>query len=77
MVFIWKFLVRPVGGVFDIYELLPAFIISCIVIIVISLLDEPPAREIVEEFESIEFRKEAKEKRAARKAAREAAKSNR
>lgn len=25
MVFIWKYLVRPLGGVWDIYELLPAF----------------------------------------------------
>src|SRR5699024_1480751 len=28
MVFIWKLLVRPVGGIWDIYEILPAFIIS-------------------------------------------------
>ncbi len=28
-VFVWKFLVRPLGGAFNIYELLPAFLIEC------------------------------------------------
>ena len=28
MVFVWKFLVRPIGGSWNIYELLPAFIIA-------------------------------------------------
>ena len=28
MVFIWKFVVRPLGGAWDIYELLPAFIVA-------------------------------------------------
>ncbi|MCD7982592.1 MAG: sodium/proline symporter PutP [Clostridiales bacterium] len=53
MVFIWKFLIAPVGGVFGIYELLPAFVCSCIVIVVVSLLTAPPDKEIVEEFESV------------------------
>lgn len=53
MVFIWKYLIAPIGGVFGIYELLPAFICACIAIIVVSLLTAPPAKEIVEEFESI------------------------
>lgn len=53
MVFIWKYLVRPVGGIWDIYELLPAFICACIVIVVVSLITAPPSKEIVEEFESI------------------------
>jgi len=53
MVFIWKFLIAPIGGVFGIYELLPAFVCSCIVIVVVSLLTAPPDKEIVEEFESV------------------------
>ena len=28
-IFLWKYLVRPLGGAWDIYELLPAFIVSC------------------------------------------------
>ncbi len=53
MVFIWKFAIRPLGGAWDIYELLPAFIISCIMIVVVSLLTAPPSEEIVKEFESV------------------------
>ena len=53
MIFVWKFLVAPLGGVFAIYELLPAFIISCVFIVVVSLATAAPEKEIVEEFESI------------------------
>ena len=53
MVFIWKYCIRPLGGLWDIYELLPAFILACIAIVVVSLLTPPPAKEIVEEFESV------------------------
>ncbi len=52
MVFIWKFLVKPLGGVFAIYELLPAFIVSLIFIVVVSLLTKEPDKSIVEEFEA-------------------------
>ena len=53
MVFIWKYLVRPLGGAWDIYELLPAFRVSCAAIILVSLLTKAPSKEIVEEFESV------------------------
>ena len=54
VVFIWKFAIAPAfGGIFAIYELLPAFICASIAIIVVSLLTAPPDKEIVEEFESI------------------------
>ena len=53
MVFIWKFGVAKLGGVFAIYELLPAFVISAVVIVVVSLLTPAPEAEIVAEFESI------------------------
>lgn len=53
MVFIWKYLIAPMGGIFTIYELLPAFICSSIAIVVVSLLTAPPSKEIVEEFESV------------------------
>jgi len=52
MVFIWKFLVRPLGGSLNIYELLPAFIVSFIFIIVVSLVTEAPSEEIEKEFEA-------------------------
>ena len=53
MVFIWNLLVRPLGGIFDIYELLPAFIFSCILIVVVSLLTAPPSKEIQDEFDEV------------------------
>ena len=53
MVFVWKFLVKPLGGLFSIYELLPAFVISVIVIVIVSLCTGKPDDEIVSEFESV------------------------
>ena len=37
----------------DIYELLPAFIVACVFIIVISLLTKAPEQEIIDEFDSV------------------------
>ncbi|RUM89828.1 MAG: sodium/proline symporter PutP [Thermodesulfatator sp.] len=51
-VIVWKGLS---GGIFDVYELLPGFLISCVVIVVTSLLDSPPARETLRMFQ--EFQK--------------------
>ncbi|MDO4973478.1 MAG: sodium/proline symporter [Eubacteriales bacterium] len=52
-IFLWKFLVRPLGGAWDIYELLPAFLVGSLFIVVVSLTTKAPEKEIVEEFESI------------------------
>lgn len=54
MIFVWKFLVRPLGGAWDIYELLPAFIISLAMIVIVSLLTPPPSEEIQREFEQVD-----------------------
>lgn len=51
MVFVWNKLIRSLGGIFDIYELLPAFIISCIFILIVSLLTKEPSKEIEKEFD--------------------------
>lgn len=53
MVFVWNLLVRPLGGIWDIYELLPAFLVSCLCIVVASLLTAPPSQEIQQEFEDV------------------------
>lgn len=53
MVFIWKFAIKPMGGVLGIYELLPAFLISSLFIVVVSLATEKPSQEIVNEFEAV------------------------
>ena len=52
-IFLWKFLVRPLGGAWNIYELLPAFLVACVFIVVVSLITRAPEQEIVEEFESV------------------------
>lgn len=51
MVFIWKLLLKPMGGVFGIYELFPAFVTSCLAIVIVSLLSKEPSQEVQEEFE--------------------------
>ncbi len=53
MIFVWKFAVRSLGGIFDIYELLPAFICALIAIVVVSLLTAPPSDEITAEFDEV------------------------
>lgn len=53
MVFFWKLVIRPLGSVWNIYELLPAFIFSCILIVVVSLLTAPPSKEIQQEFDEV------------------------
>ena len=51
MVFLWKLVIKPLGGVLGIYELLPAFIFASIVIVIVSLLTKAPSKEIEEDFE--------------------------
>lgn len=53
MVFVWKYLVRPLGGAWDIYELLPAFIVAALAIVIVSLATKAPSQEICDEFDSI------------------------
>lgn len=53
MVFVWKYGVRPLGGFWNIYELLPAFIVACAAIIAVSLATAPPSEEICREYDSV------------------------
>ena len=52
MVFVWKYIVSPLGGVFGIYELLPAFLVSLAVCVVVSLVTPAPTEDILAEFEA-------------------------
>lgn len=54
MVFVWKFCIRPLGGVWDLYELLPAFLIALLAIILVSLLTKKPDQELVDEFKAVQ-----------------------
>ncbi len=53
MVFVWKFVISGFGGAFAIYELLPAFIISLVLTIVVSFVTPAPSKEIQETFEAV------------------------
>ncbi|MDD6652163.1 MAG: sodium/proline symporter PutP [Eggerthellales bacterium] len=50
-VLIWHNFIKPLGGIFAVYELLPAFILAAIAIFVVSLLTEKPSAEIEDEFD--------------------------
>ena len=53
MIFAWKFCVRPLGGIWDIYELMPAFIVNCIVLVVVSLATPAPDKSITGVFDKV------------------------
>lgn len=52
MVFVWKLGISKLGGIFGIYELLPAFLISSIFIILVSLMTAPPSEQLCQDFEN-------------------------
>lgn len=51
-VVVWHELIKPLGGIFGVYELLPCFFLSLIVIVIVSKLTAEPSKEITEEFDS-------------------------
>ncbi|MCR4793496.1 MAG: sodium/proline symporter [Lachnospiraceae bacterium] len=51
MIFVWKFLVRPLGGVWNIYELLPGFIVSLFFIVIVSLVTPAPDAKVLDDFD--------------------------
>lgn len=53
MVFVWNLVIRPLGGVWDVYELLPAFLFSCLCIVIVSLLTPAPSEQIQKEFDEV------------------------
>lgn len=53
MVFVWKYLISPLGEIFAVYELLPAFLISLAVNTVVSLNTKAPEDQILQEFDAV------------------------
>lgn len=53
MVFFWRGVLKPMGGVWGIYELLPAFLFSALVIVVVSLLTRKPSADMDSEFDRV------------------------
>lgn len=58
MVFVWKFLVRPNVAALNFYELLPAFLLSGAVIIVVSLLTKAPEKAVTDVFDRVRAMKD-------------------
>ena len=45
--------IRPMGGALDIYEMLPAFIVSLLFTVAVSLATKEPDKEIQKEFDKV------------------------
>ena len=52
-ILIWKFLIAPMGGLFAIYELLPAFLLALIVNIVVSLATGEPEKDVTDAYDRV------------------------
>ncbi len=52
MILVWNVFAKPLGGIFGGYELLPAFIVALVAIVVVSLLTAEPSNEVKEEFDT-------------------------
>lgn len=53
-VLIWHNFIKPLGGIFGIYELLPAFLLGCLAIFIVSKLSPGPSQEILDDFAAYE-----------------------
>ncbi|MCL2765233.1 MAG: sodium/proline symporter [Treponema sp.] len=52
VVLIWRNFIKPLHDMVNVYELLPAFILSCLVILIVSLNTKKPSEAIEKEFEA-------------------------
>ena len=53
LIFIWKFVIAPMGGVWGIYELLPAFLVALIINIVVSRLTPESDAQVLKTYDQI------------------------
>ena len=53
MIFIWKYGIAKLGGVFSIYELLPSFLVAVVVNVVVSLATAAPSKEITDTYDKV------------------------
>ncbi|MDR0929144.1 MAG: sodium/proline symporter [Oscillospiraceae bacterium] len=55
MVFLWNLVISKWGGAWAIYELLPAFVFSSLLIVAVSLATAPPSKAVMDEFDSVKL----------------------
>ena len=53
MMLVWHYMVKPMGGVFGIYELLPGFLVGLAGCVIASLATAEPEPEILAEFDKV------------------------
>lgn len=53
MIFVWKFGIAKLGGVFAIYELLPAFLIALAADIIVSLATKEPSPMVLKKYDEV------------------------
>ena len=53
MVFLWKYVIAGLHPVLNIYELLPAFLVSSLCIVVVSLLTPAPDKTVTDTFDAV------------------------
>ncbi|WP_165171186.1 sodium/proline symporter PutP [Adlercreutzia sp. ZJ242] len=51
-VVVWNMFIKPLGGWFGVYELLPGFVLALVVIVVVSLLTPEPKQEVLDDFDT-------------------------
>lgn len=51
MVLVWHNLIKPLGGIWGVYELLPAFIVAALVLVIVSLATKEPSKDVQQEFD--------------------------
>jgi len=56
MIFAWKFGIARLGGVFSIYELLPAFLIALAADVIVSLATKEPSAVILKKYDEVHRR---------------------
>lgn len=50
-VIIWEILGKYVGGIFNLYSLLPGFVLNLLIIFIMSLLGKAPEKEVIQQFD--------------------------
>jgi len=50
---VWNFFIAPLGGIFAVYELAPAFLLSSIAIVAVSLATAEPSKEIQDDYDYV------------------------
>lgn len=53
MIFVWKFIITKFGGIFAIYELLPAFLFATAALVIVSIITYKPNEEINKIFDYV------------------------